>query len=138
MTRVVVDASVTLAWLFAESLHAQPIEARLAETALSAPALWRLEVVNCVLVKERRNQITAAQGSRFLQLLEALGIEIVPDPPGRPMEQLALLARPHRLSPYDAAYLELAIRCGAQLWTLDRNLQEAARRTGVPLIADGD
>lgn len=138
MTRAVVDASVTLAWLFAESPHAQQIEARLAEMALSAPSLWRLEVVNAVLANERRSQITAAQGSRFLQLLEAMGIEVVPDPPGRPMEQLALLARPHQFSAYDAVYLELAIRCGAHLWTLDRNLQDAARRTGIPVIADGD
>ncbi len=45
------------------------------------------------------------------------------------------LARRHRLSGYDAAYLETALRRGAKLATLDRKLATAAAREGVSVDA---
>ena len=44
------------------------------------------------------------------------------------------LARSHRLTSYDAAYLELALRRGLPLATRDKALQAAARLEGVPLL----
>ena len=41
------------------------------------------------------------------------------------------LARRHRLTVYDAAYLELALRERLELATLDAALAEAARREGI-------
>lgn len=137
MSDLVVDASATLAWLFGEE-QANAVESRLGDAALVAPSLWRLEVVNAILIKERRKDITPAQGVRFLQILEAMAIDIVSDPPGRSLEQLALFARPHQLTAYDAVYLELATALGLPLWTYDRNLQQAAKRLGVELFAERD
>lgn len=72
-----------------------------------------------------------------LQILEALDIDVVGDQKARGMEHLALLARLHQLSAYDAVYLELATTLALPLWTNDRNLQDAAKRIGVELITDG-
>ena len=135
MADAVIDASVTLAWLFGEEDQSEAAQERLSDAALVAPTLWRLEVVNAILVKERRKHITPAQGTRFLQLLEALDIEVVGEPTARSMEQLALFARPHQLSAYDAVYLELATILGLPLWTYDSNLTKAAKKLGVAIVA---
>ena len=44
------------------------------------------------------------------------------------------LARKHKLTSYDAAYLELAIRGGLPIATFDRALAEAATAKGVKLL----
>jgi predicted nucleic acid-binding protein len=44
------------------------------------------------------------------------------------------LSRRHRLTFYDAAYLELAQREAIPLATLDKELVTAARAEGVPLV----
>lgn len=131
---VIVDASVTLAWIFGEDDPPKGEAEILEKTPLVAPALWKIEVVNAVLVKERRKQLTEAQGSRFLNALESLDIDIVASAPRQGLEELALLARAHQLTAYDAVYLDLAIMTGLPLYTYDRNLQKAAKRVGVKRI----
>ena len=44
------------------------------------------------------------------------------------------LARRYRLSAYDAAYLELALRTGLPLATLDAGLAKAAATAGVQML----
>ena len=102
---------------------------------LSAPALWRLEVVNAIVVKERRKQITESQGNQFLEILDALPIVIAQSQNQQSLPDLAKLARVHQLTAYDAAYLDLARSEQASLLTLDVNLIDAARRINVPLVA---
>jgi predicted nucleic acid-binding protein len=133
MTGVIIDASATLAWLFEEGTHAERFDSMLGKLRLVAPSLWRLEVTNAVLVKERRQQITPQQGARYLKILEALEVEYVPLSIAVGMEPLAQLARAHQLSSYDAVYLDLALVRGLPLWTLDKNLRQAAQRAGVEL-----
>jgi len=135
MLAVVVDASATLAWLFGEGDPAAWLEANLSSMKLSAPPLWRLEVVNVIVVKERRKQITESQGEQFLMILEALPIAIVPSQNEQSLLDLAKLARTHQLTAYDAAYLDLARSEQASLLTLDANLIDAAQRINVPLVA---
>ena len=50
--------------------------------------------------------------------------------------QVLTLARRHRLTVYDAAYLELALREGLPLATLDEALASAARAETVLLIGE--
>ena len=135
MSAVVVDASATLAWLFGEGNPAAWLEANLSSMELSAPALWRLEVVNAIVVKERRKQITESQGNQFLEILDALPIVIAQSQNQQSLPDLAKLARVHQLTAYDAAYLDLARSEQASLLTLDVNLIDAARRINVPLVA---
>ena len=67
----------------------------------------------------------------FLADLETLSISIDHAPVS---DAVLALARLHRLTIYDAAYLELALRIDAPLATLDKKLAAAARAAGVLLI----
>jgi predicted nucleic acid-binding protein len=133
MSRFVVDASATLAWLFGEEEHRSRLPADIESAEMIAPWLWRTEVTNAVLVRERRGLLTPADGTRFLQIVDALEVEIVGEPAHRNSESFAHFARPHRLTAYDALYLELAITAGLPLCTFDTTVQTAARETGVAL-----
>ena len=134
--RFVIDSSVTLAWLFNEDAAGARIEAALAGAELVAPWLWRLEVVNVILIRERRKQLNIAQSTQLLELLQDWAVEIVGDLPSRSLAELAGVARPYQLTAYDAVYLELAVSLGLPLFTRDGNLRDAAVRIGVPLIAE--
>ena len=95
------------------------------------PPLFALEVANAVVVGERRKRLRHAEIRRFFALLD--GISVIQDvqPVGRMMSSAIALARDLGLSAYDAAYLELAIREGTSLATLDGGLRTAARKAGV-------
>lgn len=133
MTVLVIDASVTLSWCFEDEVDA------IAEQTLSAleageglvPSLWRLEIVNGLVVAERRKRLRANQSDHFLQLLAVLPIRV--DDQTSALAVLDL-ARKTNLSAYDAAYLELALRRDVPLATRDRVLVAAARKAGVRLF----
>lgn len=129
----VLDASVALAWAFAEdeSNTAQAALARLRTDEAVAPALWWFEVRNTLVIGERRGRVTEADTAAFLGEIARLGIAI--DRAPHELDVLAM-ARQHRLTVYDAPYLELAQRLGAPLATLDRELQAAARQSGIALL----
>ena len=134
--RFVLDASGTLAWLFDESSGRSQLDPLISDGSAIVPALWRLEVVNTLLVKERQKNLTAEEVATNLMVLESLDPEVADDPPSRTLSQLAALARPHQLSAYDAAYLDLAVRRGLPLLTFDRNLRQAATAVGVSLLGE--
>ena|ERR1019366_6599272 len=137
MARIIVDASITLSWLFEEDAAPAKVKRILERSELVAPWLWRLEVTNAVLVRERRKLLAAAQAIRLLQLIDELTIELVPEPAVRTASGLAQTARPHQLSAYDAIYLDLAIRLGLPLFTRDANLRATANRVGVSIVKEG-
>ncbi|MDQ4106397.1 MAG: type II toxin-antitoxin system VapC family toxin [Actinomycetota bacterium] len=126
------DASVALAWAFEDEAdeYADAALEALSGGGAVVPGLWGYEVVNALAAGERRGRILPAESARFLTLLRDLPIELEALPFGG-LSGLASLAREHRLSAYDAAYLEMAIRRGVPLATRHRRLGEAARRSGV-------
>jgi len=136
MSGHVVDANTTLAWLFRDANLLEKLPADFSQTSMIVPWLWRAEVVNVVLKRERIKQITHAQGTRYLQILDSLDIEIVAEPTHRSLTTLGHFARPHQLTSYDALYLELAVAVARPLCTLDGGLQDAAHRLGVQLVID--
>ncbi|MDX2182262.1 MAG: type II toxin-antitoxin system VapC family toxin [Bryobacteraceae bacterium] len=135
---VVVDASVALAWGFPDerSEYADAVLVALEGRPIAVPAIWMSEVANAILVGERKERVREADVVRFLALLD--GLPIVPESPTlNALAAMALpLARRFGLSAYDAAYLELAIRIGAPLATLDRKMSEAAKSAGGSLFAE--
>jgi predicted nucleic acid-binding protein len=131
----VLDASVTLCWLFQdESDRTADVAAQLLlgnERAL-VPLIWWFEVRNVIVVGMRRQRVTAARVRAFLIQSETAPIDIDDEIPVE--EAVFETAHDHRLSFYDACYLELAIRNGVPLATLDKQLARAAAAAGVPLI----
>ena len=98
------------------------------------PHLWPLEVANGVEMAVRRERIAPSEAGAFLRALASLPIVVHPNDRVRAFDETTRIARVHRLTVYDAAYLELAIRVGVPLATLDGQLQAAARSEGVPLL----
>jgi predicted nucleic acid-binding protein len=129
----VLDSSVTATWCFPDEEHetAEAAFDRLDGDEAVVPTLWRFEIRNILVVNERRGRIDAAETASFLADLERLSIRVDRDPNS---ETVLALARKHKLTGYDAAYLELARRLDLPLATLDQALIEAARADGVPLI----
>jgi len=129
----VVDASVVVCWLMPDEGHtvAEAAYERLAHDSAVVPSVWWYELRNVFIVNERRGRLDAAKTARALRLLRGLPVTIdaAADEQG-----LMQLARQHRLTVYDAAYLELALRRGLPLATLDALLGAAARAEAVPLI----
>lgn len=133
----VLDASVALAWCFEDEATSQTeaVLDRLAEDSAVAPSLWELEVVNVLLLAERRGRLTESQAARFVALLSQLPIHI--SSAHADMGAVLAAGRHHGLTAYDAAYLVLAEREGIALATMDGRLRAAAQAAGVPLLADG-
>ena len=137
MSGVVVDASVALAWCFPDeaSDYADGVLVALKGQAIVVPAVWGLEIANAMLAGERRKRLKQPEILRFLALLEGLSIIQDDQAVSDSVSNLLPLARDYDLSAYDAAYLELSIRHGISLATLDAKLQKAAQRAGVKIFA---
>lgn len=136
MTDIVIDASVTLAWCFKDELTeaASQLLERLHTGAAAVPILWHLEVANVLAISERRRRITAAESARLIALLGTLDILVDEETPSRAFTRILDIAREERLTAYDAAYLELAMRLGVPLASKDRDLCDAAERVGVAVV----
>jgi len=98
------------------------------------PALWLWETANVLVQAERRGRISPAASRTFLGLLEDLPISVDQPSTASVWHDTLALARSHRLTSYDAAYLELALRRGLPLASRDKALQAAAGAEGVPLL----
>jgi predicted nucleic acid-binding protein len=125
----VVDTSIVMSWCFKDQSNpfADSVQEWLQEAIAYVPSVWPLEVVNVLLTAERRKFIGKADSIRFLRLLSQLPIVVQHENPERTMKDLIELARVHRLSSYDASYLDLAIKKGLPLATLDQKLRKAAK-----------
>lgn len=133
----VLDGSVTMAWYFVDesNAYADAVLTDLETGRAVVPSLWPLEVANTVLVGERRKRSTEAQAAAWLGILETLTIEVDGETASHAWGGALALARSHNLSAYDASYLELAMRRGLPLATLDGKLKSAAQAVGVPIYA---
>ena len=115
------------------SIAASEARKRLRRESLAAPSLWWFELRNALVQGERRGRLTETRTARFLRYISRLPITLdrAPDE-----TRVLALARRHRLTVYDAAYLEVAMRLALSLATLDEELATVARSEGVPLIGE--
>lgn len=132
----VVDCSVVMTWCFKDenSPYSDFILDKLENAIAYVPSIWPLEVGNVLLVAERKKRISEAGSTRFLALLTELPLTIDQETPERMITQIFALARKHNLSSYDASYLDLAMRKGLPVATLDKSLLAAAKRSNVPIL----
>ena len=137
MNQMVIDASMTLSWLLADegTDASQAVRGEMASADnVFVPAHWRLEVCNSLWVAERRQRLNAAGVAQAVALFTQLPVTIDAQTNDRAGRETLALAREHNLSVYDAAYLELALRQGASLASLDGPLRTVAQRLGVPVV----
>lgn len=133
----VLDNSVVVAWALAEEHPgAEHVMDLLADGEARVPGIWPLEFANALLVAERRNRLTEADAVEIREIVLALPIRVVPETTAQLLSVVLGLAREQGLSVYDASYLDLAMREGLGLATLDERLRDAARRCGVPLLVE--
>ncbi len=133
----VLDGSVTMAWYFKDEINDYALAVRdgMIQSQAVVPSLWPLEVANTVVVGERRKRSTPAQALTWLGFLGSLPIVVDGETSTRAWGETLGLARAHNLSAYDAAYLELAMRRGLPLATLDEKLKAASSAVGVAIYA---
>lgn len=133
MADFVVDNSIVMSWCFddEEDDYADSVLTALETMTAGVPAVWPLEVANVLLVAERRKRLTKSDTIRFLELLRELSVEVIQEASQRVTSEIIALAREQQLSSYDASYLDLAIRKGLPLATLDVRLRTAAKKCDV-------
>jgi len=137
--KFVLDASVALLWLAPES---NPAGTGYATTTLMAlkqsqavvPSLFALEIANVVAKLESKGVVTEADSQRYIAVLGCLNISVDQATAAHALGDTLNLARRYKLSAYDAAYLELALRAGLPLATLDAGLAKAATTAGVSVL----
>jgi len=102
--------------------------------AAVVPSIWPLEIANVLAIAARKNRITTARRQQFLTLLQNAPITVDASSIKGVFGSITALADQHRLTLYDASYLELAMRRGLPLATLDGDMQKAAGAAGVRLL----
>ncbi len=129
---VVVDASMALPFLQGDAAAFATWDSwRANDDLVLVPPLFPIEVANALL---RGTSIrSTSRVLELLSLLELAGYEVA-DRGSAGVARSVQLAATHRLSVYDAAYLDLALDIDASLATLDRDLRRAADAEGVPVI----
>jgi predicted nucleic acid-binding protein len=125
-----------MSWCFEDESqpYADKILDVLGECGALVPGIWPLEVTNVLLVAQRKNRLTKADAARFVALVRSLPITVIQETPDRVLGDVMALARETGLSAYDASYLDLAMREGLSLATLDKAMRKAARQCRVPLV----
>ncbi len=132
----VLDASMTMSWCFADegTPFTRSVLTQLRATYAEVPAVWSMEVANVLAMGERRRRITVEQSVAFQLMLGISDIRVEPLWHIGDVSVLLELCRKHRLTAYDAAYLEMARRKRLPLATFDKDLLRAAPLEGVALF----
>jgi predicted nucleic acid-binding protein len=135
VTGFVLDCSISAAWCLKDesNVEADRCLRLLARGEAYVPAVWTVEMVNVLVMAERRRRITGEDATLALELLGSLPI-LVDTAAAEAMPGLRVTAVEHRLSAYDASYLEVALRRGLPFASLDRALRSAATASGIRLL----
>ena len=131
------DASVTLPWCFEDETAPYTdalLDRLIAGEEVVVPSHWPVEALNGLMQAKKRGRVDEERIERFLQDLSSFHILVDNERSLALLRRIRGLAQQHRLTAYDAAYLELAQRTGLPLATLDGDLQKAARVAGVSLL----
>lgn len=134
---IVLDASMTIAWLFDDERTdaAHEIMMRVVADGAVVPSLWRLEIANMLRNAVRRGRCDNDFADASLFRLERLRIRIDEETDQHAWGTTRNLSREQDLTLYDAAYLELALRSELPLASCDRDLIAAAQRRSVQILS---
>ena len=138
MSNFVLDNSVSMRWLFesgkpSDQKYAINVLESMVDASAFVPDLWHLEAANVLLGAEKRHEISFGQIEGFVSQLGALPIHTDAFTAKQALNSTLNLAREYKLSSYDAAYLELAIREALPFSSLDKKLVSAAKKANVQI-----
>ena len=136
MSDFVLDNSIAMRWHLesektSDQKYAESVLISLSEVDAVVPNLWHLEATNVLLAAEKRGDTTTGEVERFISQLESLPLYVDPLTANQSFSRIMALARAYKLSSYDAAYLELAVREGLPIASLDKDLVKAAKKADV-------
>jgi len=138
VTDFVLDNSVAMRWCFEAGAHPyadhvlEELEAGRGEAHV--PVLWRYEASAVLVRAQMKGLLPAGKDAQFLSRLADLAIHVDPESAHQVFARVHALALQYRLTSYDAAYLELALRRKLPLASLDDELLTAARAAGVAIL----
>lgn len=138
MTGFVLDNSVAMRWLLesekvSDQKYAERVLKSMADSGALVPNLWQLEAVSVLVGAEKRCEVSLGEIERFISQLENLPIHTDPSTAQHAFNRIFTLARAYNISSYDASYLELAVREGLPLASLDKKLIKTARKADVEI-----
>jgi predicted nucleic acid-binding protein len=138
MMQFILDNSVAMRWLVAtdkltDQTYAETVLLSLNDAQAIVPQIWQLEAANVLLAAEKRGQLDAESVEAFVSHLDSLPIVTDTLTHQQVFSRTMSLARAYKLSSYDAAYLELALREGLPIATLDQDLLKAALKANVKI-----
>jgi predicted nucleic acid-binding protein len=134
----VLDCSVAAAWFFEDEARPETdaLQTRARDGGVVVPSIWHLEVGNAFLQAEKKGRQKTEKVAAHIQLLDSLPIETDSETGEHALHETLTLARAHKLTPYDAAYLELALRRKLPLATKDEALRAVAQRLGIKILPE--
>lgn len=133
MPAIVVDCGAFMACVLLDEEPPKGLPERLGEAEFAVPAIWPIEVANALLMALRKKRADEAAMQIIRRSLKARSIEVEPGRVDLALSSTLALAAEYKLTAYDAAYLELALRRDLPLATLDSDLRRAAKKAGVAL-----
>lgn len=132
----VIDASIVIAALSPDEALASAMD--VIEPFLlgggHAPALWPFEIANPLYWKVRKGSISRESADSVLRTAFLLPLALDQRSPSHIERDVVPLCWKHELTTYDAAYLELSLRLGLPLASIDKALVRAARAEGVTVL----
>lgn len=137
--RFVLDNSVTMRWLFndgspSDQKYAKQVLSLIGQAEVIVPTVWHLEVANVIARAERSYGLTEARSSEFIHALDRMNFAVDHATSLHALGDTLQISRRYNLSTYDSAYLELALREGLPMATLDKELIKALKRTGASRV----
>lgn len=132
----VLDASLMIGWSFGDERGeaALALESTVLEVGAVVPIHFHIEVASAILRARREDRLTETDANDVVAGLDAFDLTVDFDTTRRIFNDSMALAHKYRLSIYDAAYLELALRKKLRLATLDKKLLRAATEEGIAMI----
>lgn len=136
MKEFVLDCSVTMAWCFEEEActYAYGVLEQARRARVIVPSLWHLEVINVLVMAERKKRLDAMRSNQFMDMLGSLPIETDTATHTVAFSKIGALARAYGLTAYDACYLEICVRRNLPLATLDKDLKKSAQAARVEIL----
>lgn len=135
----VLDNSIAMRWCFETEAHPYAdgvLRMIAAGTTAFVPVLWFYEASAVIARAQIKGSLAATTAEEILVELQSLRIVADEESGARAFTDVHRLAVAYRLTSYDAAYLELAMRRNLPLASLDADLVRAARSAGLQLVEE--